>query len=133
MAAAALDKKRMDAGFALFNLHVNDAGKRADAEFIEQFGQAKFDEVIAPLHEEGIMAIFNSDPTPETSAYVALVTAFVNGPPTEAVEVKQIRVASDLGAFAEEHALRSDWHEPDESDVSARVVGDHLDNAMGSC
>jgi len=26
---------------------------------------------------------------------------------------------------------RLDMHEPDEQDVSAKVVGDHLDNAMG--
>jgi hypothetical protein len=28
--------------------------------------------------------------------------------------------------------VRHDWHEPDNNDVSAFVVGDHLDNAMGS-
>lgn len=70
--------KRMDPGFAVFNLHVNDAGARADAEFVAQFGQDAFDTEIAPLHEAGIMSIFSLRPTPRTAAWVALVTAFVN-------------------------------------------------------
>ena len=28
---------------------------------------------------------------------------------------------------------REDFHEPDEQDITAKVIGDHLDNAMGSC
>jgi hypothetical protein len=30
------------------------------------------------------------------------------------------------------HNCREDMHEPDEQDLSARVVGDHLDNACGT-
>lgn len=37
-----------------------------------------------------------------------------------------------LRDFATRHEIRDDWHEPDCRDVSAVVVGDHLDNAMGS-
>ena len=37
-----------------------------------------------------------------------------------------------LRKFASNHGLRSDWHEPDEQGVTARVVGDHLDNAYGN-
>jgi hypothetical protein len=37
----------------------------------------------------------------------------------------------DLEAFRVEYGLRPDWHEPDEQEISARIVGDHLDNAMG--
>lgn len=70
--------ERMSADFAVFNCHVNDASDRADAEFIAQFGQKAFDETIKPLHEEGIMGIFNDEPTPLTMAWVTLVTAFVN-------------------------------------------------------
>jgi hypothetical protein len=71
-------EERMDHQFAVFNNHVNDAGDRADAEFIAQFGQERFDEIIAPLHEEGIMAIFGTEPTIYTMAWVTLCAAYVN-------------------------------------------------------
>ena len=70
--------ERMDTQFAVFNLHVNDAGKRADAEFKLQFGEKKYEEEIAPLHEAGIMSLFSTKPTLHTFAWAALVTAFVN-------------------------------------------------------
>ena len=38
---------------------------------------------------------------------------------------------TELRKFAKKHGLREDWHEPDEQEVSARVVGTHLDNAFG--
>jgi hypothetical protein len=71
-------KERMDAGFSVFNLHVNRAGERADAEFVKQFGQKRFDRHIKPSHEEGIMSIFSKTPNQWRVAWVALVTAFVN-------------------------------------------------------
>lgn len=71
-------KKRMGTNFAVFNCHVNDAKNRADAEFIAQFGQEKFDEVMTPLHEAGIMEIFNEAPTIYTMAWVTLCAAYVN-------------------------------------------------------
>lgn len=71
-------KERMDTGFAVFNCHVNDAKARADAEFIEQWGQDSFDTHIAPLHEQGIMLVLQGEPTPEKVAWVTLCTAFVN-------------------------------------------------------
>lgn len=71
-------KERMDSEFSVFNLHVNDAGKRADAEFKKQFGGDKFDEVIAPLHNSGIMGIFTGKPSLHTFSWVSLVTMFVN-------------------------------------------------------
>lgn len=72
-------KERMDQGFSVFNCHVNNASDRADAEFIEQFGQAAFDRNIKPLHEHGIMAIFHfKNPNIYKVAWVTLVTAFVN-------------------------------------------------------
>lgn len=43
-----------------------------------------------------------------------------------------IQDAQALADFAEEHALREDWHEPDEQNIGARIIGTHLDNAMGS-
>lgn len=36
-----------------------------------------------------------------------------------------------LQEFQKKYKLRKDWHEPDEVDIDARVVGDHLDNAFG--
>lgn len=69
---------RLDAKFSVFNLHTNDAGKKADAEFIAQFGQVKFDKIIKPLHEQGIMSIFDSKPTIYTAAWVVLCSYFVN-------------------------------------------------------
>lgn len=37
----------------------------------------------------------------------------------------------ELRKFAKEHGLRPSWHEPDEQEVTARVVGRSLDNAFG--
>jgi len=45
---------------------------------------------------------------------------------------KQFHDPENLAVWAEDHGLRRDWHEPDESGVGARVIGDHLDNAFGS-
>ena len=37
----------------------------------------------------------------------------------------------ELHRFKKQYKLREDWHEPDEQEVSAFVVGNKLDNAMG--
>ena len=37
-----------------------------------------------------------------------------------------------LSEFAQKHGLRPDWHEPDEQGVGARVIGTHLDHALGA-
>lgn len=37
-----------------------------------------------------------------------------------------------LVEFVEKHKPRADWHEPDEQDIVAWVLGNHLDNAMGN-
>lgn len=71
-------QERLSQGFAVFNLHINDAGERADAEFIAQFGQKTFDRYIKPCHEAGIMSIFHESPGKWRLLWVALVTAFVN-------------------------------------------------------
>lgn len=72
---------RMNHMIAVFNNHVNEAGKRADTEYIEQFGQKAFEEHIKPFHEKGIMAIFDEKPTIYTMPWVVLVMAFVNEKP----------------------------------------------------
>lgn len=76
-------EERMTHEFAVFNLHCNDAGNRADAEFIAQFGQRVFDRHIAPSHKEGIMSIFDKPANRYRVAWVTLVTAFVNEHATE--------------------------------------------------
>lgn len=40
------------------------------------------------------------------------------------------RELKDLARFTKD--CREDMHEPDEQEISATVVGDHLDNAMGT-
>ena len=65
--------------FAVFNLHKNDAGKRADAEFTRQMGQVIFDTHIKPCHDAGIMSIFQGPRTAERAIWVALCTLFSNG------------------------------------------------------
>ncbi len=69
---------RLDHTFAVFNGHINNAAKRANAEFVAQFGQEVFEAEIAPLDSQGIMSIFDRSPTIYTMAWVVLVTAFVN-------------------------------------------------------
>ena len=71
-------EERMDQCFSVFNQHVNKADKRADKEFIAQYGQPAFNCHITPRHKEGIMSIFNRKPNKYTLAWVTLVTAYVN-------------------------------------------------------
>lgn len=100
---AAAKSERMDNGFAVFNLHVNEAGSRADAEFIAQFGQKAFDKYIKPHHDDGIMSILHGQwrRSPFKLAWITLVTAFVNKRPHRYrpgyVRVKEIREAMREG------------------------------------
>lgn len=45
--------------------------------------------------------------------------------------MQEVATRAQLTALARNLNVRDDWHEPDERGVSARVVGNHLDNAMG--
>jgi len=74
-------KKRLDSFFSVFNLHMNNAGKRADEEIIARFGEDIFDRYIKPYYDRGIMSIFDHDPTRlnyVVIGWLALVTYFVN-------------------------------------------------------
>lgn len=71
-------KPRMSNGVSVFNLHVNNAGARADAEFIAQFGRETWEREIEPFHKAGIMSIFHGPPKKWRLVWVALVTAYVN-------------------------------------------------------
>lgn len=65
--------------FAVFNGHVNEADKRARAFLAENSLTTWLEEIKAmEAKENGIMALFNHEPTAATGAYVALVTLFVN-------------------------------------------------------
>lgn len=46
--------------------------------------------------------------------------------------MKRINNAKELNELAKELRVRPDWHEPDEQEVNARIIGSHLDNAMGA-
>jgi hypothetical protein len=70
--------KAMSPHFAVFNLHVNNAGEKADAEFIRTFGQKRFDRYIKPHHDKGIMSIFDVPPGTYRLVWVMMVTAIVN-------------------------------------------------------
>lgn len=47
-------------------------------------------------------------------------------------QITLINNVTELRAFHAKHKLRDDWHEPEEQGVSAFIIGNHLDNAMGS-
>jgi len=47
----------MDAHFALFNSHVNDAREKAKQVFIEMYGKGTWDEKMQPIIDEGIMSV----------------------------------------------------------------------------
>lgn len=68
--------ERMGPTWAVFNGHSNDASDRAVA-ILEEF-YPSWAEEIAKAQEEGIMVIFDKEPTPATAAFSMLVTAFVN-------------------------------------------------------
>ena len=68
--------EKMDAYFAVFNNHVNNAHDRAMAVLDVESPDAA--EEIRRWKSTGIMAIFQQDPTPATKRYVELVTEYVN-------------------------------------------------------
>lgn len=47
----------------------------------------------------------------------------------DGTNVHHIQDADDLERFRRTHGVRSDWHEPDEQDITATVIGHNLDNA----
>ena len=74
----ATKREPMDMGFAVFNLHINNAGPKADREFVRIFGQEKFDKYIQPLHDAGIMSMFGNSPGKYSLIWAAMVTVLVN-------------------------------------------------------
>ena len=68
----------MSVDFAVFNLHRNNAGKRANKLFITKYGRTEFNKTMMPFHRKGIMSIFDSRPTRRTKMWVNAVHRFVN-------------------------------------------------------
>jgi hypothetical protein len=50
-------------------------------------------------------------------------------PPPLPVEVRRINTRKEFLELKDELGMRDDWHEPDETDVDARVLGQSFDNA----
>lgn len=75
---------RMNTRLAVFNCHKNNAKARADQDFIAEFGQQVFNESIQPLHEAGIMQLFEphhrgEHETVRRAWWAARVWGYVNG------------------------------------------------------
>ena len=70
--------RKMGSMVAVFNQHINDAGKRALKVMEENYPLAYARVVEIEKQEHGIMGIFHQLPEEATMMYVALVTAFVN-------------------------------------------------------
>lgn len=77
---------------------------------------------------EKIVAALRQQP-----ALMAEVQTLLRNPPSgNYTEQHFIEVGLQLERFRTFHGMRLDWHEPDEQDVTARVIGTLLDNAMGN-
>lgn len=46
--------------------------------------------------------------------------------------MQHINTKEEFEEFSQRVGARRDWHEPDEQQITARVSGTHLDNAMGA-
>ena len=71
-----MSNEKEDVIFSMFKNHVNDAGKRAMKVLKENFPD--FYKEVKKADKNGIMSLFNVDPTEAALVYAALVTAFVN-------------------------------------------------------
>jgi hypothetical protein len=72
-----MSKKPMDGFFSVFNMEKKDK-LRADIGFIKRFDQETFDRKILPIHEAGIMSIFDSPPNKWTLWYIEAIAFLVN-------------------------------------------------------
>ena len=63
---------------AVFNGHVNDANTRARIDFVNKFGSITWGKIMQPLIDDGIMVIFDKDPTEHTKFYAEQVAKYVN-------------------------------------------------------
>lgn len=47
----------------------------------------------------------------------------------DGTDVQHLRSPSELESFRVDHGIQSSWHEPDEQDITATVIGHTLDTA----
>ena len=47
------------------------------------------------------------------------------------MSIRELRSVEELKSFMNDYSVPDDWHEPDNSGIDARIIGSHLDNAMG--
>lgn len=93
----------MDVFFSVFNLHINKAGERAKAAFIEHFGEALWKEHLEGPERDGIMVIFGEKPTQYTRWYAEKVQEFVNdGRPAPVAEPKKEEAARRVPKWPDE-------------------------------
>ena len=71
-----MPKERMDCSFSVFNGHINEAHQKTMAELFVT--NKDWYREIDVAYQNGIMSIFEVEPTPATSAYMMLVTYLVN-------------------------------------------------------
>jgi len=70
--------EKMDSYFSVFNLHVNQADKKAKKDFLKKYGEHGWETVMAPIIKAGVMCIFKQQPTDMTQYYVDRITFYVN-------------------------------------------------------
>jgi len=74
-----MKKEKLDINFAVFNQHINDAGKIAIKTVNEMFAKGTPElKELNRMYKNGIMEIFKQEPSFVTGAYVALVYHIVN-------------------------------------------------------
>jgi hypothetical protein len=124
-------KERMSPNFAVFNLHVNDAGRRA--EDVMRHAMPKYLERVKELETEGngIMHIFNVPVEPATAAYIALVTAFVNEDRGEQPPAPEVRIRAPVQYldFTSKPGSGSLWDDQDEA--GSRIPVQLMVNELG--
>lgn len=90
-------------------------------------------ELVRHLHAEHVVDVITALAAQEADATAGPLSEEV----TRAVPALDTRaygrpVGQRIADFAQEHGLNPGWHEPDNSGVGARVIGNHLDNAFGA-
>ena len=68
----------MDAYFALFNCHVNNALEKTTEKYKEIWGAKRFEKKIQPFIDNGIMSIFNTKPNRDLKFFVFYNADVVN-------------------------------------------------------
>lgn len=68
----------MDIVFSMFNHHINDALYKAKVDFVDFYDALVWQDKIQPFIDNGVMSIFDQEPTPEARVFVCLVYEYVN-------------------------------------------------------